>query len=448
MLDVYRWYRVISLVKNNLPKPLKRLFQELKYRVYVQLKQKLLLTKVNATHARLQSNIAGSKSVRVVFLVLHKSIWKVDSVFQKMLNDQYFDPIILVCPHVQDDDEIARNSLRETYRFFKEKNYPVVSSYNEVTSAWVRLEELEPSLIFFTNPHPLTMPEYYTNAYENYLTCYVPYYFMATNHVDRVASEFSAFMLSSMWRTYWPHDLAFDQFTLYSLTNGVGGIVTGYPACESLVCSSNDSRGNVWKHQSRAKKKVIYAPHHTIEKDERSLSFFLSIADQMLAIAKENSDSIQWAFKPHPLLKTKLYSHAKWGKIRTDCYFSFWEGQSYTQLEEGEYVDLFKQSDAIVHDCSSFIVEYALMKKPGLYLIHPSKLDLLVNEFGKLVLKEYQLAQNFEQIEGFLKDLINGELEVEKHRDGLFHKYVQKYYESKLPTDRIIENLKTSLKLV
>ncbi|GKT11856.1 MAG: hypothetical protein ISEC1_P0829 [Thiomicrorhabdus sp.] len=439
---------MLRLVKKNLPKPLKRLLQELKYRVYDQRKKKLLLTTVNSTHARLQSNITGSKSIKVVFLVLHKSIWKVDSVFQKMLIDPYFDPVILICPCIQDDDEIELNNLHDTYQFFKKKKYPVVNSYNEVTASWVKLEELEPGLVFFTNPHSLTMPEYFANAYENYLTCYVPYYFMATNHVGRVESEFNTLMLNSMWRTYWPHDLACDQFSLYSFTNGVGASVTGYPACEPLVSLSKNLKKSVWKNQTRQKKKIIYAPHHTIEEDEKSLSFFLSIADQMLAIAKENNESIQWAFKPHPLLKTKLYSHADWGRVRTDHYFSCWASQSYTQLEDSEYEYLFKQSDAIIHDCSSFIVEYALVRKPGLYLIHPSKIDLLVNEFGKSVLKEYQLAQNTEQIQSFLKDLINGKLELQESRDSLFQEYVQKYYTSKLPADRIIENLKISLELV
>lgn len=439
---------MLQLVKKILPKPLKRLLQFLKYSVYDQYNKRLLLSRVNVMHSRLHSNLKGSKSIRVVFLVLHKSIWKVDPVFQKMLKDPSFEPIILVCPCVQEDNESMLKNLRETYTFFTERKYPVISSYNEVSSTWVKLEELKPSLVFFTNPHSLTMPEYYEYAYETYLSCYVPYYIMGTNHVGCAEFEFNTMMLNSMWRIYWPHELAFDQFALYSLSNGVGSSVTGYPACEPLIYLSKNIQNKVWKQQSKAKKKVIYAPHHTIDGGEGALSFFLTIADQMVTIAKQNRDYIQWAFKPHPLLKTKLYSNAQWGKVKTDKYFSFWEEMSYTQLEEGGYEELFKQSDAIIHDCSSFIVEYAFVRKPGLYLIHKSKLDLLVNDFGKSALKEYLLAETFEEVEFFLTRLVNGTLEMQETPDSLFHEYVEKYYELKAPSEHIIEDLKISLELV
>jgi DivIVA domain-containing protein len=61
--------------------------------------------------------------------------------------------------------------------------------------------------------------------------------------------------------------------------------------------------------------------------------------------AEKYADRIQWAFKPHPLLRDTLYQHPDWGKERTDAYYGRWESMPNTQLETGAYVELFKQSD-------------------------------------------------------------------------------------------------------
>ena len=44
-------------------------------------------------------------------------------------------------------------------------------------------------------------------------------------------------------------------------------------------------------------------------------------------------------------MKVKLYSHPDWGKIKTDKYYDFWTENSNSSLEEGEYIDLFIDTD-------------------------------------------------------------------------------------------------------
>ena len=74
------------------------------------------------------------------------------------------------------------------------------------------------------------------------------------------------------------------------------------------------------------------------------------------------------AFKPHPILKPKLYKHALWGKERTDAYYHCWETMENTQLEMSDYIDLFMTSDAMIFDSVSFMTEYLYTKKPALFL--------------------------------------------------------------------------------
>ena len=95
------------------------------------------------------------------------------------------------------------------------------------------------------------------------------------------------------------------------------------------------SRKSRWRVQPTLVKKIIFAPHHTIEESKYSLSSFLKFGEFIKSLAKAYQGKIQWSFKPHPILKSKLYLHPYWGKQKTDAYYNFWKDESYTQLDEG-----------------------------------------------------------------------------------------------------------------
>ena len=55
---------------------------------------------------------------------------------------------------------------------------------------------------------------------------------------------------------------------------------------------------------------VIYAPHHTLDKDKEPVCFstFAQNGKKMLEFARKYHKDTVWVFKPHPLLRTKLIS--------------------------------------------------------------------------------------------------------------------------------------------
>lgn len=52
--------------------------------------KKYLFKKMQKKHKQLIEQIKGKEKIKVVFLAIHKSVWKVDPVFKKMLDDPYF----------------------------------------------------------------------------------------------------------------------------------------------------------------------------------------------------------------------------------------------------------------------------------------------------------------------------------------------------------------------
>jgi CDP-glycerol glycerophosphotransferase (TagB/SpsB family) len=140
-------------------------------------------------------------------------------------------------------------------------------------------------------------------------------------------------------------------------------IVIGYPIYDEYQEAKFNT--SIWKVADDNLKRIIWAPHHSIEGNNGllKLSTFLENADSMLDIARKFHEKVQFAFKPHPMLLQVLYNHPKWGKEKTDKYYKEWENGKNTILTTGSYMELFKSSDAMIHDCGSFIIEYLYTKK-------------------------------------------------------------------------------------
>jgi len=207
------------------------------------------------------------------------------------------------------------------------------------------------------------------------------------------------------WRVFQINDLHKQISQDHSYGSGENVVVTGYPATEPFYSEEYKST-RVWRKNS--KKKIIIAPHHSIGNSTKlANSTFIDNADYFIELANLHNDDVDFAFKPHPLLKQKLYEHKDWGKARTDQYWDFWKNADNTQLETGPYINLFIGSDAMIHDCSSFIIEYLYVRKPVLYLNSDIRSGL--NVYGQMGFDAVLKAQKKSDIETFINDVISGQ---------------------------------------
>jgi|AntRauMinimDraft_4_1070384.scaffolds.fasta_scaffold00937_9 hypothetical protein len=439
---------MLKLIRQSLPKPLKKVLSNIKKRTYDNWKKKLFFKRMQLKHIALLKKLKDKDKIKVVFLVLHKSVWKVDPLFKKMLEDPQFEPLILVCPYTSISLEGTRQDMMDVYKYFNEKGYPVISAYTAKGRRWRELSELGTDIVFFTNPYKLTKSLYYEEAYKNYLCCYVPYYFMATTHTGELSSQLNTLMLNSMWRIYWPHQYVFEQFSRHSVANGKNSKLTGYPATEVFLQSGHlkEQTKKAWKTQKSKKRKIIYAPHHTIENNDSSLSTFLQYGNFIRQLSNEYQDRVQWSFKPHPILKEKLCAHPDWGDKRTNEYYQYWRENPNTQLDLGGYDDLFNESDALIHDCSSFIVEYSFTKKPALYLLNPkNRSESFLNEFGKKIFENYKKAECKKDIVSFVDDIFNEKESQLSNKNSFFESYLDELYIKSTPSQKIIDDIKSEI---
>jgi hypothetical protein len=198
-------------------------------------------------------------------------------------------------------------------------------------------------------------------------------------------------------------------------------VVAGYASADKFL---NAPKKDVWRVQHPEMKKLIWAPHFTIRNDGSpfTLSNFLWMAEPMLQLAKTHKDSLHIAMKPHPRLKTELYEHQDWGREKTDAYYAEWEQMENTQLEVGDFADLFAGSDAMIHDCGSFLCDYLYFRKPVMFVSqHIAQAKACVNDFGKMAYDMHYIGKTIDDIHRFIEQqVMKGDDPMKEKRDGFF----------------------------
>ena len=409
-----------------------------------------LVEQMRIKHQELLAGLQGKKKIRVVFLVLHENTWKADEVFQRMLDDDFFEPVILVVPFVTYDGstEISRSRTLEvqnkTIAYFLNKNHTVYAVANENASHSVtQIEELKPDLVYFSCPYPEASDTFFGEVFKNYLSFYIPYFYMIYSW-DGDDSFYNTDFYNSMLRTYLPHKISYDKALEVSSADNHQWFLSGYPSCEKLY--AKQSKQNAWQQNSIDKIKLIWAPHHSIfEHVKPNLGSFLFVADYLKEIAVKYQDRLCISFKPHPLLKSKLDDHPDWGEEKTNAYYQFWQESGFSQLDEGEYVDLFLDSDAMLHDSSSFLVEYLFTEKPVMYIDFKNSFHEQFNAMGLKAYAACQTAKNMDDIERFIMSLLAGQAELKEEHYSFLESDIYPFYQDKLPSERIIDDIKDFL---
>ena len=383
--------------------------------------------------------------LNVLFLVIHHSVWKYEVLYKLMKNHKAFNPIVLVIPNIGFDNDTMIKDMNSTFSFFKEKGYNVLKSYNESLSSWISIKEMKPDLIMFTNPYSgLTKPEYFVNKLTNYLTYYIPY---AYNHEERHELNFNQKMHNLVFCYVVESEFHKKLACKYSDVNGINVKPLGYPGIDELLFPKIPILPSSWKTSN--KKRIIWAPHHTIEPEENIYNYsnFLEYAPIMIELAKAFQNHLEISFKPHPLLKPKLYKTPSWGVEKTDEYYHIWGNMPNGHVNESDYIDLFLTSDAIIHDSGSFLVEYLCVNKPALYQIRNIKIKDGLGEIGKQALDCHYKAYSKDDVINFIDNVVLKETDELKINREAFVKQFLSPLNNKCASENIMEDICKTLNI-
>ena len=365
--------------------------------------------------------IRRKETINVVFYAVNVSTWNYQHLYERMKQNPRFRIYIVLYPSKILPIELRIEEAKGLRAYFDARSVEYIDCDEKGEICIDVNKVINPDILFFSQPYLNTMTPKEGNLHlENKLCCYYPYAFWTAKGVWSYNLPIHNFA----WKLFYSTQLHKEDAKRYCDNKGRNVVVTGYPKTDDY---QSGHFIDVWKIKDQKYKRLIWAPHFTLKpsmKGTVARSNFLMMADLMVSIAHEYSDCLQIAFKPHPRLKSELYSTEGWGKERTDHYYNLWSSMSNTFVADGEYIDLFMTSDAMVHDSSSFSVEYHYSHNPVMYISQDiDAYKNTLNDFGKMTIDMHYIGKTENDIRTFIKYQVLQDIDPMKEQRGIFYKH-------------------------
>lgn len=359
--------------------------------------------KYHKHNRKLENEIRNKKTKTIVFFACNLPMWHYNDLYKALLSFKEVSAYIVLSPINSYTSEQKTEDLKLLREYFDAQGLSYID-FDLNNSGQHKLPAgIIPDVCFYPQPYDnLLIKGHNFTDFPNSLLAHYPYGFWMEDRVYAYNQPFH----NIAWRLYYETKYHAESARNNCYYGDRNVVVTGYPNADIFT------QGNFkdpWRQQSNLKKRVIWAPHYSILPGVENVSNFLWMANLMLEIANKYKDRIQFAFKPHPRLKTELYKHPEWGKEKTDWYYDQWLTRENLQLETGAFIDLFMTSDAMVHDSGSFCVEYLYTHKPVMYVYKKdSGFYNSLSKFGKKVLDLHYPGYTKTDIEIFIEETVVG----------------------------------------
>ena len=335
--------------------------------------------------------------LRFASYVVFDSTFSAYEIMDYMISNlEKYVPKIVICPDVSRGEKHLIEQYKKTKDFFIKKygqDY-VIEGYD--TGCFIDVSD-QFDVVYLANPYDVMVNKVHGVEYistRNLLPIYISYCFQPDKYSHKVMSSKE---ISLFWRVFAETKYTLRDYQKYSLIKGKNVKLVGYSKMDSLLN---------FVEKKREKKTIIIAPHHTIGKQDLSLSNFIEYQDFYLELPKI-FPQIKFIFRPHPLLFVNMVNLGYWNHSDINEYLKKLEENGIEYSYGGDYFEIFVNSDAIIHDCSSFIVEYLYTGKPCCFL---AKRGYKKNfsTLGRKCLKNYFLAFNRTEILNFIDKVVIG----------------------------------------
>lgn len=344
------------------------------------------------------------KQINVVFYASSLAMWRYQHLYEEMVKHPRFKTSIVLIPMLNYSIKQQKKDVDTLKSFFSLRNIEYVLAVDDNGEILNIKKDLNPDIVFYPQPYyGIFRKEHLYNEFLGRLLCYYPYAFWRSTDDWSYNLPFH----NIAWKLFYSTELHRKDAKEIANNKGRNVEVVGYPTADDFLFRKHV---DVWKPQPVKKKRVIWAPHFTILSGGLlEQSNFLWMADLMLELAVKYSDKIQIAFKPHPRLYTELGNCDVWGQEKTDEYYNKWATMENSQVETGEFIDLFMTSDAMIHDSGSFGVEYHYSGNPVMYIADDFDEQVSkMSEFGKLAMKQHYVGAKKDDIIRFIDDIVLG----------------------------------------
>jgi hypothetical protein len=347
-----------------------------------------------------------TRKIKIGFAIIYASAFPAMPLFQLMKSSSNFEPELVIIPDaLRSKDDYLNFISNQTYLLGV--SYSIQSGVDKVSGEILDVFS-KYDVVCFSSPYPEMVEQLHSITHlseQGKLVFYINYSFgVSTYDLHWLSSE----QLSFLWRAFVPTEFHARRWMSHSLLVKKRIVVTGYPKLESLDPIPKDKS---------FRKLVILAPHHSIDDSDSkwSLGNFLELCETYAKIPVL-FPQVDFVFRPHPLLKSKLERDDIWGKDLTIQYFKKITNLPNVRFsEESDYLELFAKSDALIHNSGSFLAEYLYTMQPAAFLISNKKLLYKsLNKFGRKCLRSHYLLYDLENVIQFITEVVLKELDSKR----------------------------------
>lgn len=378
-----------------------------------------------------------AKKIRVCFSVIYDSVFPAEAVFNTMMNDDYFEPFILVIPDTLRGEDNMFYQMKKTYETLSAKYKNVFMAYDENNDDFTDLHD-KMDVCVFANPYDFMTKSIYSVKYlSQFALCvHIPYSY--TGHLTYNTKIYASDEYSTFWRIFVENKDTYNLIKKYKKSKINNLRITGYPKMDAL---------EQYKRKNK-QTQIIITPHHTIRNipGNLNISQFLRFADYYLELPKKYPD-VNFIFRPHPLLFVNLAKDDMWGKEKLKKYLDrLTSFPNVVYQEGGDYFQTFVDSDAIINDSGSFMVESFYVSMPQCFLLKDeNEINEEFTDFGRQVLGHVYKAYTEQDIDNFIKNVVLNKKDLMKQkRQDFAEKSIKTNYPN--TTTTIITMIKNTIK--
>lgn len=364
------------------------------------------IPKQNRANRRIAKGVSRRGHANVLFIASSLAMWRFDRLYQLLKQDNRFDVAICIRPFIKyqgSEYDSCRDALADHFQAMG-MEYSCIES--EADFERLKFQDFRPDIIFYPQPYDGSyIPSLEWRKNLDCLLVYVPYGLTPVDTPELLNNG----LVNYAWRHYVQYPVYAELCARFCNNFGENTKVAGDFRRSELTAPA---RRDPWKSvgDGLPRKRIIWAPHFQIFANELfNRPDVLWVADEMLRIAQRYKDTLQIAFKPHPSLFTELCKHPDWGTERAAEFYRQWDEMANTQLETGEYTDLFKTSDAMIHNSGSFACEYLYVDKPVLFTARDRAATIApLNRLGRACIDAHYFATGPEGVETFIEEVVLG----------------------------------------
>lgn len=352
----------------------------------------------------IRDRLARGERIRVSFLICDDAMFTGESVFLALCKDPRFECVVSIAPRVTRGEAFLREKLQASARSLTEKygSERIEVLYDPDTG---RRREVDADLIFSSVLYEdQSFPEFTVeNLSRRALVVILTYGYGGMFKVDLKQMVFLPNLVWS-WRLVVSNE---PTRRLWAETNPLLAetmVTCGYAKMDRYEAV------NARTSREGGRQTVMICAHHSLERETSGLhiSTFLRNADLYRRLP-DMFPEIDFIFNPHPLLLPKLRMSKWWGSERTDAYFSELKAHANLTFMTGDYFSAFARSDALIHDCGSFLAEYFYTGKPQCYSLETKEsIEEQFLPFSRALLAHTYQAYSPDDIIAFIREVVIG----------------------------------------